>query len=146
MPTQPEHQQLAETLIEAYLASVVAESHELVDPPTSSSSDSDYHSNSTASSHDESLPTPSESILGMLGTLYSRRYLVEHQPILKSGGNLRLLLMEWKHNRPEIFWAHVRITPECFDVLLAALQLDPVFQNQSNVPQMAVDAQLAITL
>ncbi|KIK73331.1 hypothetical protein PAXRUDRAFT_20976 [Paxillus rubicundulus Ve08.2h10] len=45
MPTQPERQQLAETLIEAYLASVVAESHELIDPPTSSSSDSDYHSN-----------------------------------------------------------------------------------------------------
>ena len=90
MPTQPECQQLADTLIEAYLASVVAESQVLIDPPTSSSSDSN-HQSSSASSHntdEESLPTPSESILGMLGTLYSRRYLVECQPILKSGENL----------------------------------------------------------
>ncbi|KIK98009.1 hypothetical protein PAXRUDRAFT_824389 [Paxillus rubicundulus Ve08.2h10] len=38
------------------------------------------------------------------------------------------------------------MTPECFDVLLAALQDDPVFRNQSNVLQMPVDAQLAIAL
>jgi hypothetical protein len=147
MPTQPEHQQLADTLIEAYLASVVAESQVLIDPPTSSSSDSNHQSSSSSHNTDEeSLPTPSESILGMLGTLYSRRYLVERQPIRKSGENLRLLLTEWKHERPAIFRAHVRITPECFDVLLAALQTDPVFQNQSNAPQMNVDAQLAIAL
>src|SRR5882762_3197985 len=34
--------QLAVTLIEAYLASVVAESQVLIDPPTSSSSDSNH--------------------------------------------------------------------------------------------------------
>ncbi|KIK92117.1 hypothetical protein PAXRUDRAFT_794583, partial [Paxillus rubicundulus Ve08.2h10] len=38
------------------------------------------------------------------------------------------------------------MTLECFDLLLAALQTDPVFQNQSNLPQMSVDAQLAIAL
>ncbi|KIK81808.1 hypothetical protein PAXRUDRAFT_155211 [Paxillus rubicundulus Ve08.2h10] len=54
--------------------------------------------------------------------------------------------MEWKHNQPDIFQAHVWITLECFDVPLAALQPDPVFQSQSNVPQMAVEAQLAIVL
>ncbi|KIK77730.1 hypothetical protein PAXRUDRAFT_107317, partial [Paxillus rubicundulus Ve08.2h10] len=56
------------------------------------------------------------------------------------------LLMVWKHNCPDIFQAHVWMTPECFDVLPAALQDDPVFQNQSNVLQMPVDAQLAIAL
>ncbi|KIK78936.1 hypothetical protein PAXRUDRAFT_71302, partial [Paxillus rubicundulus Ve08.2h10] len=34
------------------------------------------------------------------------------------------------------------ITLECFDVL----RPDPVFQNQSNLPQMAVDAHLVIVL
>ncbi|KIK92399.1 hypothetical protein PAXRUDRAFT_829997, partial [Paxillus rubicundulus Ve08.2h10] len=38
------------------------------------------------------------------------------------------------------------MTPECSDVLLAALQDDPVFQSQSNLLQMPVDAQLAIAL
>ncbi|KIK90441.1 hypothetical protein PAXRUDRAFT_831715, partial [Paxillus rubicundulus Ve08.2h10] len=38
------------------------------------------------------------------------------------------------------------MTPECFDVLLAAIQANPVFQNQSNILQMSVDAQLAIAL
>ncbi|KIK98318.1 hypothetical protein PAXRUDRAFT_40190, partial [Paxillus rubicundulus Ve08.2h10] len=47
---------------------------------------------------------------------------------------------------PGIFQAYVWITPECFDILLASIQTDPVFQNQSYVLQMPVDTQLAIAL
>jgi hypothetical protein len=85
-------------------------------------------------------------MLRTLGSLYSHRYLADHQPINKSGENLRLLLMDWKQSWPEIFHAHVWMTPECFDLLLAALQTDPVFQNNSNLPQMPVSVQLAIAL
>ncbi|KIO11825.1 hypothetical protein M404DRAFT_126888 [Pisolithus tinctorius Marx 270] len=38
------------------------------------------------------------------------------------------------------------MTAKCFDILLAALQTNPVFQNDSNLPQMPVAAQLAIGL
>ncbi|KAF8836554.1 hypothetical protein BDN67DRAFT_983861 [Paxillus ammoniavirescens] len=38
------------------------------------------------------------------------------------------------------------MTPECFNLLLAALQTDPVFQNNSNLSQIPVSVQLAIAL
>ncbi|KAI6040507.1 hypothetical protein EDC04DRAFT_2676778 [Pisolithus marmoratus] len=38
------------------------------------------------------------------------------------------------------------MTPECFNVLLATLQSDPIFQNQSSHAQMPVEMQLAIAL
>ncbi|KIK90973.1 hypothetical protein PAXRUDRAFT_799650 [Paxillus rubicundulus Ve08.2h10] len=85
-------------------------------------------------------------MLHILGSLYSHRYLVNCELIHKTGENLQLLLMDWKHTWPDIFQAHVHMTPECFDVLLAALQTDPVFHSQSNHPQMAIDMQLAIAL
>lgn len=137
--------------MDGYLASAIAESHSLVAPATSSSSGSSGSSDSSSSSDvgldSSELPTASESMLRLLGILYSRRYLVDRQPIIKSGENLRLLLTDWKQEHPEVFRAHVRMTPQCFDVLLAALKDDPVFQNQSNLPQrLSVAAQLAIAL
>ncbi|KIJ61906.1 hypothetical protein HYDPIDRAFT_95658 [Hydnomerulius pinastri MD-312] len=145
MPAQSERQQTANVLLQAYLASIVAESRAHADPPTSSSSGSSDSDDSSSSSEDELLAA-SGMMLRALGSLYSRRYLAERQPINKSGKNLLLLLTDWKFSRPEIFCAHVRMTPECFDLLLAALQTDPVFHNNSNLPQMPVDMQLAIAL
>ncbi|KAH7911007.1 hypothetical protein BJ138DRAFT_1135633 [Hygrophoropsis aurantiaca] len=49
-------------------------------------------------------------------------------------------------NRPEIFRSYLRITPACFDVLVASLREDPVFHNRSNIPQMPVEEQVAIAL
>lgn len=130
-----------------YIAALLAESHLLVDPMSSSSSgSSDSSSDDSSGESDSDLPTTSEVLLGVVGTLYSRRYLVDREPIVKSGENLQLLLTEWKFSRPEIFRAYVRVTPDCFDVLVPTLQDDPVFHNQSNLPQMPVDAQLAIAL
>ncbi|KAG1764240.1 hypothetical protein EDD22DRAFT_884333 [Suillus occidentalis] len=100
-----------------YIAALLAESHILVDPmPSSSSGSSDSSSDDSSGESDSDLPTTSEVLLGVVGTLYSQRYLVDREPIVKSGENLRLLLTEWKFSRPEIFRAYVRVTPDCFDV------------------------------
>jgi hypothetical protein len=143
MPTKPERQLIAEVAYLAYLASIVSESQMLVDPPTSSESESSDSSSSSDSDSDEpdggQVLAPSDSMLNLLGLLYSRQYLADRQPISKSGENLRLLLTDWKHGQPDVFWAHVRMTPECFDVLLATLQMDPVFHSQSNHSQMPIE-------
>jgi hypothetical protein len=152
MPSQSERQHTADVLIQGYLASIIAESRAHDDNKGSDSSDSqsdgssmDSESDSESSSEDQAL-TASDAMLHALGVLYSRRYLADRQPINKSGENLRLLLTDWKYTRPQIFRAHVRMTPECFDLLLAALHTDPVFQNNSNLPQIPVEKQLAIAL
>ncbi|KAG2738854.1 hypothetical protein P692DRAFT_201903961 [Suillus brevipes Sb2] len=117
MPYQTERQQAAESVLEMYIAALLAESHLLVDPMSSSSSgSSDSSSDDSSGESDSDLPTTSEVLLGV------------------------------KFSRSEIFRAYVRVTPDCFDVLVSTLQDDPVFHNQSNLPQMPVDAQLAIAL
>lgn len=151
MPTKPERQQIADAALQIYLASIISESQTLANPPTSSDSESSdellgNRSSSSESASDDDLPTASDSVLCILGLLYSRRYLADREPINKGGENLQLLLTDWKHTRPDIFRAHVRMTPECFNVLLAAIQTDPVFHSQSNRPQMPIDMQLAIAL
>ncbi|KAG2037330.1 hypothetical protein BDR03DRAFT_1010792 [Suillus americanus] len=147
MPFQTECQQAAESVLEMYIAALLAESHILVDPMSSSSSgSSDSSSDDSSGKSDSDLPTTSEVLLGILGTLYSWRYLVEREPIVKSGENMQLLLMEWKFSRPEIFRTYVWVTPDCFDVLISTLQDDSVFHNQSNLPQIPVAVQLAIAL
>ena len=153
MPSQSEHQHTADVLIQPYLASIIARSHAHDDDKASSSSgSSDSQSNSSSmgsdlesSSEDEALAV-GDIMLCALGSLYYQRYLADHQPINKSGENLHLLLTDWKYTQPEIFCAHVHTTPKCFDLLLAALHTDPVFQNNSNLPQMPLDKQLAIAL
>src|ERR1700720_4203220 len=60
--------------------------------------------------------------------------------------NIHFLLGDYKVNHPEIFHTHVRVTPECFDTLLATICDDPVFHNNSQNQQHPVDEQLAITL
>ncbi|KAF8835213.1 hypothetical protein BDN67DRAFT_992516 [Paxillus ammoniavirescens] len=151
MADHPEHQQISDAAMQIYLAFIISESQTLANPPTSSSSESSDNllgnrSSSSESASDDDLPTASDCVLRILGLLYSCRYLVDHEPINKGGENLRLLLTDWKHTRPDIFRAHVHMTPECFNVLLAAIQTDPVFHSQSNRPQMPIDMQLAIAL
>ncbi|KAF8549256.1 hypothetical protein OG21DRAFT_1556475 [Imleria badia] len=150
MPTKPERQLIAEVAYLAYLASIVSESQMLVDPPTSSESESSDSSSSSDSDSDEpdggQVLAPSDSMLNLLGLLYSHQYLANRQPINKSGENLRLLLTDWKCGQPDVFRAHVRMTLECFDMLLATLQMDPVFHSQSNHFQMPIEMQLAIAL
>jgi hypothetical protein len=122
-------------LIQGYLASIIAESHAHDDNSSSGSSNSqsDGSSDSESSSEDQALGA-SDAMLHAMGLLYFWRYLADHQPINKSGKNLCPLLTDWKYTQPEIFCAHVCVTLQCFNLLLATLHTDPVLQNDSNLP------------
>lgn len=93
MPKRTERQQTADAIIEAYLVSLISESRASLDPPASSSSSSDSNSSSDSDSDlegENGLPAASgsDTMVQMLSSLYSHRYLTIHQPINKSGKNL----------------------------------------------------------
>jgi hypothetical protein len=145
MPKITDRQSAQEALEAAYLASLAAESDAmLVDSDTSSSSDG--HESSSSSSEDTPVTTTSEILLDTLGDLYSKRYLNDRQSIQKTTSNMHLLLHEYRVSRPEIFRTYVRVTPECFDAILAAIHDDPVFHNNSQNAQHPLAEQLAIAL
>ncbi|KAL4068928.1 hypothetical protein V8B97DRAFT_2008519 [Scleroderma yunnanense] len=147
MPCTTERQKAAEDLLNVYLATLLAESYSYLDPPTSSDSNSGSESSSSESS-DENLYTSSanEAVLTALSWLYLQHYLADCQPIQKTSATLELLLTNWKANHLEIFRSHLGVTPGCFDLLVEALQDDPVFHNQSTAEQIAVQGQVAIAL
>jgi hypothetical protein len=144
MPYQTERQQAADALQRAFLVNLMAEhEEELLD----CSSDSDSNSSSSdSSSDDEHVPSISDMLLESLGELYSKRYLKERGQIDKSEDHLQLLLTNWKVNWPEIFRSYLRITPQCFDDLVATLRDDSIFHHDSNNQQTPVDKQVAIAL
>ncbi|KAJ7645860.1 hypothetical protein B0H17DRAFT_1215838 [Mycena rosella] len=59
---------------------------------------------------------------------------------------MELMLGAYKNEFPDIFRTYLRIDPSCFDDLVAAIQDDKVFQNNSNNPQLPVDQQVVIAL
>ena len=77
---------------------------------------------------------------------YSSRYRIPRDPIPRAPSRLVHLLTVIKHKRPDDFRLAVRVTPQTFDSLVAALQDDPVFANDSPNAQLAVEHQLVITL
>jgi hypothetical protein len=147
MPNITDRQSAQEALEAAYLASLAAESDAmLVDSDTSSSSDSHDSESSSSSSEDAPVTMTSEILLDTLGDLYSQRYLNDRQSIQKTTSNMHLLLHEYRVSCPEIFHTYVRVTPECFDAILAAIRDDPVFHNNSQNAQHPMAEQLAIAL
>lgn len=141
---------MAEALQTAYLAAYSAETNAILDAmevdTDSDSANSSSHSTSSSSSEDMELPALSQVFLAELTGLYSQRYINERTPITKTPVNMALLLTDYKTTRPEIFRSYVRIWPECFDTLLAAIKDDPVFHNNSQNEQHPVEEQLAIAL
>ncbi|KAF9224954.1 hypothetical protein BS17DRAFT_795262 [Gyrodon lividus] len=131
-----EHQKPLSALIYLVLTWFLSHFRVLISAHSREYSGSSSSEDSSSSSEDEPPAAASNIML----------YLADWLTISKSRENLRLLLTDWKWSQPEIFHAHVQMTPECFDMLLAALQADLVFQNNSNLPQMPINAQLAIVL
>ena len=154
MPSKTDRQAAADALHQAFLVNLIAEAEaQLHDEGSDSeystsdeSSTGTTDSSSSSSSDDEDVPPASQVYLDALGELYSQRYLNSREAITKDGTQLRLLLTEWKVNRPEIFRSYLRIDPTCFDDLVNVIQDDEVFHNNSNNSQMPVDEQLAIAL
>ena len=108
MPRTTERQQAAETLLDIYLATLLAESHVYPDSLSSSETDSDSESSSSESSEEDfSALSASDAVLTALPGLYLQHYLADQVPIPKSHANLQLLLTDWKDNHPEIFRSHL---------------------------------------
>lgn len=148
MPRLTERQQAADALHRAFLLSLIMETEALIsreiEGSDSSSSGSDSSSSSSSSDSDgDDLQASSEAYLHHLSDLYSRRYLQERGSIEKDGSQLRLLLNNY---RPEIFRSYCRVTPACFDDILAAIKDDEAFQNNSPNEQTPIDQQLAVAL
>lgn len=87
-----------------------------------------------------------QTYVDRLAELFANRYNKLRRKISKSCSLLRLILDDYKRNRPEIFRSYVRMEPDCFDALVEAIRDDPVFQNDSRADQMPVEEQLAIAL
>ena len=144
MPSLTDRQTAREALEAAYLVNMAVESDAmLIDSATKSSS-----SGSSSSSSADSIGQPpmSQIIIEAMADLYSRCYLNERRPITKTYDTIHILLSEYKINRPEIFRSYVRVTPECFDTILATIRDDPIFHNNSQNDQHPIDEQLAIAL
>jgi hypothetical protein len=54
--------------------------------------------------------------------------------------------MHLKAGRADHFRQALRVSPQTFDTLVARLENDPVFSNNSNHPQLSVEQQVAIAL
>jgi len=84
--------------------------------------------------------------LQILNKISNTRYLRAQNRVPKSG-NLHLAF-SYAQNPSDYgrFTNMLRVSPHVFHVLLGLIEDHPVFFNNSNVPQTAVEIQLAVTL
>jgi hypothetical protein len=80
----------------------------------------------------------------LLHHLLTSRVLFEAPPIPKSS---QLHLLEhWREESPDRFCQKLRVDPETFDSLVALIEDNPIFSNNSNCPQLPVPLQLSVFL
>ena len=85
-------------------------------------------------------------VLEKIRSMYKNRYETSRDGLPRGPSYLHHILMCLKTERPDHFRSALRINPDTFDALVEAIENDPVFQNNSQHPQMPVEQQLAITL
>lgn len=149
MPRETERQALADVLLDMILVQRMRESAQILDRELLEDSDSESDSGSSSSSDSDTTPSLFSTLVGWFANLYSRRYINDRVKIQKSGAQLYLTLNVWKDERPEIFRHLLRLSPSTFELLLASIQDNIVFQTDSPVAgneQLAVQQQLAIAL
>jgi hypothetical protein len=78
--------------------------------------------------------------------MYANRYTEPCIAMPRVPAHLPTVLTVLKKTRPDLFHIHLQVTPETFDCLVAAIENNPVFINDSNNRQMSVAEQLAIML
>lgn len=140
MPRASEREELIESVAIAHALGALFESKEMVDAEMESSGSSKSSSSSDSASDDEPV------YFHILRELASARYLHKRKPIEKTSDNIRLLFDVYKEHKPVIFKAYMRVSPACFDALLAAVQDHEAFRGESNHKQLPVQTQLAIAL
>jgi hypothetical protein len=79
-------------------------------------------------------------------SMYAHRYELPRDKLLRGPAYLRHVLTTLKDLRPDMFRQELRVSPATFDKILAKIADNPVFFNNSNNPQLAVEDQLAIVL
>ncbi|KAJ7660004.1 hypothetical protein B0H17DRAFT_954421 [Mycena rosella] len=78
--------------------------------------------------------------------MYQNRYEQPRDTLPRGPSYLHHVLMALKAGRPDHFRQNLRVSPITFDALVAALEDDPVFANNSNHPQLSVEQQVAVAL
>jgi len=81
-----------------------------------------------------------------VNTMHENRYEQPRDTLPHGPSYLHHVLTTLKLGRPDHFRQCLRVSPHTFDALVAALENDPVFFNNSNHPQLPVDQQLAVAL
>ena len=85
--------------------------------------------------------------VNLLLALHESCYLNIRDNHVPKAGNMHLV---WQHKEdPALhsqFEQMLHVSPHIFDIVLSLIEHHPVFQNNSNRPQVPVEVQLAVTL
>ncbi|KAF8170768.1 hypothetical protein BJ912DRAFT_1066454 [Pholiota molesta] len=122
MPRLTERQEATRNLLEAYVAHTLAVMEADATRVDDESEDDDSDSDSSISLSPSSRQIP------------------------KTKATFRLLLDVYRYDFPDIFRSFFRVTPDCFNDLVAAVSNHPVFYNGSNNEQIPIEDQVAIAL
>jgi hypothetical protein len=79
-------------------------------------------------------------------SLYAQRYERARNELPRGPSYLYHVLHTLKDRRPDLFRQELRVSPKTFDTFVSKIETDPVFTNNSQNEQIAIEEQLAITL
>jgi hypothetical protein len=131
------------------MPTLASESSDSDDEDESDNLDSDSDSGNDADDEEVGDHTPrlSRYVRRTYEEIYARRYdAPRDEPIPKAPSHLPHVLEVLKFERPDEFREILRVNPDTFDRIVAKIEDDPIFFNNSNNPQQSVEEQLAITL
>ncbi|KAI0687194.1 hypothetical protein BC835DRAFT_1449170, partial [Cytidiella melzeri] len=107
---------------------------------------SDMVSVASEDSDAQFLPTLGQHVHSMIEALYAKRYTQSRTSKPRGPATLPYVLSILKHERPDEFRKHLRVTPLTFDKILDEIINDSVFCNDLQNAQLAVEHQLGIAL
>lgn len=81
-----------------------------------------------------------------IDAMYEHRYEQPRNTLPRGPSYLHHVLTALKAGRPDHFRQNLRVSPLTFDALVAALEDDPIFSNNSNNSQLPVEEQVAVVL
>ncbi|KAJ8508238.1 hypothetical protein ONZ45_g9460 [Pleurotus djamor] len=81
-----------------------------------------------------------------ISDMYAQRYELPRDPFPRGPSYLHHVLRLLKNSRPDHFRQELRVSPQTFDAIVAAIETNAVFFNNSQNAQLPIEEQLAITL
>jgi hypothetical protein len=126
---------------------------DMLDPASDDSGDDSEDFGSLASWEEGSEPVARDRwgrlrqwVYQEIKTMYAHRYEVPRDGLPRGPSFMLHVLITLKNSRPDKFREELRVSPHTFDAIVTAIEDDPIFSNNSNNQQMAVEEQVAITL